>query len=199
MGDYDLTKFGPWYGDRESSLPDTVASIKKLKKIEANVWLTSHGSGVFEKNPGILVAKVINIYRLDVKVEGLSDLNNFKITGEVSATVGPLVKFGGQSFAYSDLVGTVDVRRNHRYAEGASQEPDALSHGQGLPIGRAGALGEDDDAEALVDEVTDPLERSPHIGRATKGDGAQRQLGGRAQRAAVEPDIGCGGDGGVIA
>ena len=50
MGDYDLTSFGPWYGDRDSSIEETIASIKRLKNIPAKVWLTGHDTGVFE-NP----------------------------------------------------------------------------------------------------------------------------------------------------
>jgi hydroxyacylglutathione hydrolase len=54
LGDYDLTKFGPWYGDRASSIPETIASVRRLRQIPATVWLTSHGTGVFEEDPGQL-------------------------------------------------------------------------------------------------------------------------------------------------
>jgi hypothetical protein len=64
----------------------------------------------FEKNPGILVANgLVNIYGLDVSVEGLSDLDNFKFKGTVKATVGPLVKFAGQSYALADVTGTIEI------------------------------------------------------------------------------------------
>jgi hydroxyacylglutathione hydrolase len=52
LGDYDLTSFGPWYGDLYSSIDDTVASLKKLKDIPARVWITGHDTGIFEENPG---------------------------------------------------------------------------------------------------------------------------------------------------
>ena len=48
MGDYDLTRFGPWYGDRDSSLDELIASIERLRRIPARVWLTSHETGYFE-------------------------------------------------------------------------------------------------------------------------------------------------------
>ena len=48
LGDYDLTAFGPWYGDRDSSIEDTIASLQRLRKIPARVWLTSHENGCFE-------------------------------------------------------------------------------------------------------------------------------------------------------
>jgi glyoxylase-like metal-dependent hydrolase (beta-lactamase superfamily II) len=49
LGDYDLTAFGPWYGDRYSSIAQTIDSIKHLKEIPAKVWLTCHETGIFEK------------------------------------------------------------------------------------------------------------------------------------------------------
>ena len=49
LGDYDLTPFGPWYGDRDSSIIETINSIRKLSKIPARTWLTCHETGVFEK------------------------------------------------------------------------------------------------------------------------------------------------------
>ncbi len=49
-GDYDLTPFGPWYGDRDSSIQDTIESVKKLRELPVSVWLTGHESGVFESS-----------------------------------------------------------------------------------------------------------------------------------------------------
>jgi glyoxylase-like metal-dependent hydrolase (beta-lactamase superfamily II) len=51
LGDYDLTAFGPWYGDRDSSIADTVASVGRLRRTAARVWLTAHETGVFETAP----------------------------------------------------------------------------------------------------------------------------------------------------
>ncbi len=73
----------------------------------------------FEKNPGILVANgLINIYRLEVAVEGLSDLENFKFSGAIKATVGPLVKFGGESYALADVTGRVTITPRDLTLEG---------------------------------------------------------------------------------
>ena len=52
IGDYDLTPFGPWYGDRYSDIDGIIASVEKLKKKPAEVWLTGHEHGVFESEPG---------------------------------------------------------------------------------------------------------------------------------------------------
>ena len=48
MGDYDLTAFGPWYGDRAGSIDETIASVRRLQQVPAKVWLTSHEDGCFE-------------------------------------------------------------------------------------------------------------------------------------------------------
>ncbi len=48
LGDYDLTSFGPWYGDARSDIDATVASVNKLRSIDADLWLASHGKGVHE-------------------------------------------------------------------------------------------------------------------------------------------------------
>ena len=52
LGDYDLTRFGPWYGDRDSSIELTITSVQRLQQIPARVWLTSHEHGIFEEPPG---------------------------------------------------------------------------------------------------------------------------------------------------
>ena len=52
LGDYDLTKFGPWYGDRDSVIEDTIISVRRLKKIPAKAWVACHEEGVFQQNPG---------------------------------------------------------------------------------------------------------------------------------------------------
>jgi len=54
LGDYDLTSFGPWYGDVASSIDQTVQSIRRLKSIPAKRWVAAHNSGLYEANPGPL-------------------------------------------------------------------------------------------------------------------------------------------------
>lgn len=61
LGDYDLTPFGPWYGDRESSIPDTIASVRKLETVPARIWLTCHETGVFETQPGHLWSDYLKV------------------------------------------------------------------------------------------------------------------------------------------
>jgi hydroxyacylglutathione hydrolase len=52
MGDYDLTAFGPWYGDLYSDIDQTIESINRLKNIPADTWLTGHETGLFTQPPG---------------------------------------------------------------------------------------------------------------------------------------------------
>ena len=69
LGDYDLTLFGPWYGDVASSIEDTIKSIKRLKAIPAKRWITCHETGLFEENPGDLWQRYENvIYEREARV-----------------------------------------------------------------------------------------------------------------------------------
>ena len=69
LADYDLTSFGPWYGDAYSSIDETIASLRRLKKIPARVWLTCHDKGLFEENPGIIWENYENtIYKRENKI-----------------------------------------------------------------------------------------------------------------------------------
>jgi hydroxyacylglutathione hydrolase len=61
LGDYDLTSFGPWYGDVASSIDETIKSIRRLKEIPAKKWITCHEDGLFEENPGKLWDNYENI------------------------------------------------------------------------------------------------------------------------------------------
>lgn len=69
LADYDLTPFGPWYGDASSSIEQTIESLRRLKKIEADVWMTCHEKGIFEENPGLAWDNYENvIYRREEKL-----------------------------------------------------------------------------------------------------------------------------------
>jgi len=50
LGDLDLTRFGPWYGDRVSDIDDTIASVHRLLLIPAEIFITSHEIGIVEGN-----------------------------------------------------------------------------------------------------------------------------------------------------
>ena len=61
LGDYDLSRFGPWYGDRDSSIDETIRSVQRLKKIPAKIWLSGHETGVFEHDPGQLWNQYLSV------------------------------------------------------------------------------------------------------------------------------------------
>jgi glyoxylase-like metal-dependent hydrolase (beta-lactamase superfamily II) len=63
LGDYDLTPFGPWYGDVHSSIEETLTSVERLRRIPARVWITGHEKGIFEENPGELWDEYVNVIR----------------------------------------------------------------------------------------------------------------------------------------
>ena len=69
LGDYDLTTFGPWYGDLYSSIEQTIHSIHRLKSIPARRWIASHNTGLFQENPGRLWDDYENvIYQREEKI-----------------------------------------------------------------------------------------------------------------------------------
>ncbi len=80
LGDYDLTPFGPWYGDVASSIEDTIKSISRLKAIMAKRWITCHETGLFEETPGDLWQHYENvIYEREARVlEFLSQPRSLK-------------------------------------------------------------------------------------------------------------------------
>ncbi len=47
LGDYDMTSFGPWYGDKYSNIEDTISSLRLLRDVPARTWLTGHDTGIF--------------------------------------------------------------------------------------------------------------------------------------------------------
>jgi glyoxylase-like metal-dependent hydrolase (beta-lactamase superfamily II) len=61
LADYDLTAFGPWYGDRLSSIAETEASVRRLQGLPARVWLTCHETGVFEVAPPLLWHRYLDV------------------------------------------------------------------------------------------------------------------------------------------
>jgi hydroxyacylglutathione hydrolase len=72
MGDYDLTKFGPWYGDVESSIEETMASVRRLREVPAKVWIAGHETGLFEADPGALWERYLAV--ISVREEKLLEL-----------------------------------------------------------------------------------------------------------------------------
>lgn len=49
IGDIDLTRFGPWYGNATSDLDDFIASIAKVRQVETRRYITAHEAGVVDR------------------------------------------------------------------------------------------------------------------------------------------------------
>lgn len=49
VGDYDLTRFGPWYGGSDGSIADYIASVEKIKRLDVTHYVTGHEAGVVSK------------------------------------------------------------------------------------------------------------------------------------------------------
>lgn len=54
MSDCDLTRFGPFYGELFASIPEVLATIDKLRRVPAKVWMAGHETGLFTEQPGQL-------------------------------------------------------------------------------------------------------------------------------------------------
>ena len=50
IGDYDLSPF-PYYGDRDSDIDRTIASIRRLREVPAKVWISPHDTGIYRDDP----------------------------------------------------------------------------------------------------------------------------------------------------
>ena len=61
LGDYDLTPFGPWYGDVMSDIDATIASINLLREIPAKTWIVSHEKGVLDSVSGELWDQYLHV------------------------------------------------------------------------------------------------------------------------------------------
>jgi hydroxyacylglutathione hydrolase len=72
LGDYDLTRFGPWYGDVESSIQDTISSVRRLKQVRATAWIASHETGLFVQEPGDLWERYLDV--ITIREDKLIDL-----------------------------------------------------------------------------------------------------------------------------
>jgi len=72
LGDYDLSKFGPWYGDRDSDIDAVIASVNCLRAIPAQIWITAHEQGVFPQEPADLWDKYLAV--IDRREQKLVDI-----------------------------------------------------------------------------------------------------------------------------
>jgi glyoxylase-like metal-dependent hydrolase (beta-lactamase superfamily II) len=63
LADYDLTPFGPWYGDFCSGIDQTIESVNRLLTIPARIWITGHQLGIVEEGFEGLAEAYIDVIR----------------------------------------------------------------------------------------------------------------------------------------
>jgi len=69
FADLDLVNFGPYYGDRDSNIEDTINSLERLAKIDADVYLVSHGkAGILDGDPEHIQRYINVIYQREEKL-----------------------------------------------------------------------------------------------------------------------------------
>ena len=61
MGDLDLSRFGPWYGDRVSDIDQTIQSMRRLLEIPADIYITSHEIGIIRGDITEMVETYLNV------------------------------------------------------------------------------------------------------------------------------------------
>ncbi len=61
MGDLDLSRFGPWYGDRVSDIDQTIQSMRRLLEIPADIYITSHETGIIRGDITELVETYLSV------------------------------------------------------------------------------------------------------------------------------------------
>ncbi len=62
--DLDLVRAGPYYGDKGSSIDDTIRSLERIMKIEADIYLSAHGKqGIYEGDPNTIKNYLDVIYQ----------------------------------------------------------------------------------------------------------------------------------------
>ncbi len=71
IGDIDLTGFGPYYGDRTSSLAAFRRSLREVTELDARVWVTSHHRAVITERAQFLADLAKFAAKIDERSEKL--------------------------------------------------------------------------------------------------------------------------------
>jgi glyoxylase-like metal-dependent hydrolase (beta-lactamase superfamily II) len=71
IGDIDLAGFGPYYGDRTSSLGDFRRTLAALPDLPAEIWITFHHKGVYTERAKFLEDLALFAGRMDEREQAL--------------------------------------------------------------------------------------------------------------------------------
>lgn len=66
--DLDLVRAGPYYGDVNSSIEQTLDSLERLAAIDVEVYLASHGRGIYDGDPDLIRSYADIIYKREEKL-----------------------------------------------------------------------------------------------------------------------------------
>ena len=61
LADIDLTKFGPWYGDRDSDIDALIQSVKRMCEFEGYEFVVSHEGPIYSGNIKELAQSYLNV------------------------------------------------------------------------------------------------------------------------------------------
>ena len=61
LGDWDLTRFGPVYGDATSDLVSTITSLEQIRALSSNTLVSFHHVGICEKDQEAVVQRYLDI------------------------------------------------------------------------------------------------------------------------------------------
>jgi glyoxylase-like metal-dependent hydrolase (beta-lactamase superfamily II) len=96
LADLDLVKFGPYYGDKGSSIDDTIRSLQRIAAIDADIYLVAHG------REGILDGDPIHVQRyMDVIYQRENKLLEYLASGpkNLDEVTAQGIIYGGHSLA----------------------------------------------------------------------------------------------------
>ena len=95
IADIDLSSFGPYYGDKCSSLSEFRSSLARVETMEAKVWVTSHHKGVITDRDEFLGLLKAFRSKLDTRAEEIqSTLSSKGHTAESLVGLGFLYPVG---------------------------------------------------------------------------------------------------------
>lgn len=65
IGDIDMSSFGPYYGDANSSLKDFRTTLQQVRDVPADVWITFHHKGAYTDRDAFMADLTTYATRLD--------------------------------------------------------------------------------------------------------------------------------------
>jgi hydroxyacylglutathione hydrolase len=73
IADYDLTDFGPWYGNQSSDPDEFIASAERIRALDVDHYITSHEAGVVTRDQlePLLTKFLAHVDRRDQKIVDL--------------------------------------------------------------------------------------------------------------------------------